>query len=135
MSDGDRNDQVPECLRQYLCKATIVPKDPQRAPQSVWETLHSGIRGSKLVLIPSVGQVIDIEAAERFNTEVKTFSRAQSQDAPRGCGKDVEPALGAPRSLPCSLQAEAEPGADSCRRRRSLRKPGRRGRGYRLHRP
>lgn len=43
--------------------------------------LHSGIGGSKLELIPGVGHVIDIEAAERFNIEVKAFLRAHSQDA------------------------------------------------------
>ena len=47
-----------------------------RAPQDVWEPVHSGIRGSKLVLIPDVGHMIDIEAAERFNTEVRAFLRA-----------------------------------------------------------
>jgi pimeloyl-ACP methyl ester carboxylesterase len=52
-----------------------------RAPRSVWEALHSGIHGSKLVLIPGVGHVIDIEAAERFNTEVRAFLRARNQDA------------------------------------------------------
>jgi pimeloyl-ACP methyl ester carboxylesterase len=50
-----------------------------RAPRHVWEGLHS-IKGSKLVLIPRVGHVIDIEAAERFNSEVKAFLR-QGQDA------------------------------------------------------
>jgi pimeloyl-ACP methyl ester carboxylesterase len=47
-----------------------------RAPKQVWEPLHSGIRRSKLVLIPEVGHMIDIEAAERFNTEVRAFLRA-----------------------------------------------------------
>lgn len=53
-----------------------------RAPRSVWEALHSAIHGSKLALIPGVGHVIDIEAGERFNLEVRTFLRAQSH--PRG---------------------------------------------------
>jgi pimeloyl-ACP methyl ester carboxylesterase len=48
-----------------------------RAPRHIWEALHLGISGSKLVLIPGVGHVIDIEAAERFNAEVKAFLRAQ----------------------------------------------------------
>jgi pimeloyl-ACP methyl ester carboxylesterase len=52
-----------------------------RAPRHIWEALHSGISGSKLVLIPGVGHVIDIEAAERFNSEVKAFLRAHGQDA------------------------------------------------------
>lgn len=47
-----------------------------RAPKHVWEPLHSGIRRSKLVLIPEVGHMIDIEAAERFDTEVRAFLRA-----------------------------------------------------------
>jgi pimeloyl-ACP methyl ester carboxylesterase len=47
-----------------------------RAPKDVWEPVHSGIRRSKLVLIPDVGHMIDIEAAERFNTEVRAFLRA-----------------------------------------------------------
>ncbi len=47
-----------------------------RAPRDVWEPLHSGIRSSKLVLLPGVGHMIDIEAAERFNTEVRAFLRA-----------------------------------------------------------
>jgi pimeloyl-ACP methyl ester carboxylesterase len=53
-------------------------EDDVRAPRPVWEVLHSGIRGSKLVLIPGVGHVIDIEAAARFNGEVRAFLRAQS---------------------------------------------------------
>lgn len=47
-----------------------------RAPKAVWEALHSGIPRSKLVLIPEVGHMIDIEAAERFDTEVRAFLRA-----------------------------------------------------------
>lgn len=52
-------------------------EDDVRAPRPVWEALHAGIRGSKLVVIPGVGHVIDIEAAERFNAEVRAFLRAQ----------------------------------------------------------
>jgi pimeloyl-ACP methyl ester carboxylesterase len=47
-----------------------------RAPKHVWEPLHSEIRRSKVVLIPEVGHMIDIEAAERFDTEVRAFLRA-----------------------------------------------------------
>ncbi|HEY3210324.1 MAG TPA: alpha/beta hydrolase [Actinomycetota bacterium] len=47
-----------------------------RAPRRVWEPLHSGIPGSKLVLVPEVGHMIDIEAAERFNAEVRSFLRS-----------------------------------------------------------
>lgn len=46
-----------------------------RAPQHVWEALHSGIPYSKLVLIPGVGHMIDVEAAESFDAEVRAFLR------------------------------------------------------------
>lgn len=50
-----------------------------RAPRHVWEPLHARIPGSKLVLIPDVGHMVDIEAAERFNAEVRALLRpAQS---------------------------------------------------------
>ena len=51
-----------------------------RAPEEVWKPLHSGIRQSTLVLIPEVGHMIDIEAPDRFNTEVRTFLRAVHHD-------------------------------------------------------
>ena len=47
-----------------------------RAPRPVWEALHSAIPGSKLVVLPDVGHLINIEAADRFNTEVRVFLRA-----------------------------------------------------------
>lgn len=47
-----------------------------RAPGEVWKPLHSEIHRSKLVLLPDVGHMIDIEAADRFNTEVRTFLQA-----------------------------------------------------------
>jgi pimeloyl-ACP methyl ester carboxylesterase len=50
-----------------------------RAPQRVWEPVHSGIRGSKLVLVPEVGHMIDIEATHRFNAEVRGFLRSVSR--------------------------------------------------------
>jgi pimeloyl-ACP methyl ester carboxylesterase len=46
-----------------------------RTGHSVYGPLHSNIRGSKIALIPGVGHMIDIEAAERFNAEVRVFLR------------------------------------------------------------
>jgi pimeloyl-ACP methyl ester carboxylesterase len=47
-----------------------------RTGPNVWEPLHAGIRGSRLVRIPGGGwHVIDIEAPERFNAEVLAFLR------------------------------------------------------------
>jgi pimeloyl-ACP methyl ester carboxylesterase len=47
-----------------------------RAPRYVWEPLHSSIPGSQVVLFPGVSHMINMEAAERFNTEVRAFLRA-----------------------------------------------------------
>jgi pimeloyl-ACP methyl ester carboxylesterase len=46
----------------------------QRSPLSpVGEALHAGIPGSKLVVVPGVGHVVNLEAPERFNEEVRSF--------------------------------------------------------------
>jgi pimeloyl-ACP methyl ester carboxylesterase len=50
-----------------------------RAPEEVWRPLHAAIRRSRLVLLPRVGHMIDIEAGDRFNSEVRTFLRAVVQ--------------------------------------------------------
>jgi pimeloyl-ACP methyl ester carboxylesterase len=76
-AESDLRDVLP---RIEVPTLLLCGEEDVRAPRSVWASLHSGILGSKLVLIPGVGHVIDIEAAERFNTEVKAFLRAQSRD-------------------------------------------------------
>ena len=45
----------------------------QRSPLAVAEDLHARIPGSTLVVIPGVGHQSNIEAAERFNAEVRSF--------------------------------------------------------------
>lgn len=47
-----------------------------RAPLNVAQDLHSKIPTSKLVIMPGVGHYSHIEAAERFNTEVRNFLRS-----------------------------------------------------------
>jgi pimeloyl-ACP methyl ester carboxylesterase len=79
-AEADLSDVLPRVVVPTLL---LCGEDDVRAPRSVWETLHSGIRGSKLVLIPRVGHVIDIEAAERFNTEVKVFLASAEPRRPR----------------------------------------------------
>ena len=47
-----------------------------RSPVSVGEDLHAHIPGSRLVVMPGVGHVSNIEAPERFNAEVRAFLRS-----------------------------------------------------------
>lgn len=44
-----------------------------RAPLDVAEELHEAIPTSALVVLPGIGHLINIEAAERFNAEVRAF--------------------------------------------------------------
>lgn len=46
-----------------------------RAPSNVAHDLHARIPGSKLVFIPGAGHVCNIDAPERFNSEVRAFLR------------------------------------------------------------
>jgi pimeloyl-ACP methyl ester carboxylesterase len=46
-----------------------------RAPWPVAEGLCTAIPGSTLVVLPGVGHVCNIEAPDRFNTELRTFLR------------------------------------------------------------
>jgi pimeloyl-ACP methyl ester carboxylesterase len=46
----------------------------QRSPLSpVGEALHAGIPASTLVVFPGVGHVVNLEAPDRFNEEVRSF--------------------------------------------------------------
>jgi pimeloyl-ACP methyl ester carboxylesterase len=47
-----------------------------RAPLNVAEHLHAAIPRSRLVVLSGVGHLINIEAAERFNAEVRSFLRS-----------------------------------------------------------
>lgn len=47
-----------------------------RSPLNVAEDLHTKIPASRLVVIPGAGHLSDMEAADRFNAEVRTFLRA-----------------------------------------------------------
>jgi pimeloyl-ACP methyl ester carboxylesterase len=47
-----------------------------RSPLNVAEEMHARIPGSRLVVIPAVGHMADMEAADRFNLEVRTFLKS-----------------------------------------------------------
>ena len=72
-----------------------------RAPLQVAEALHVAIRGSRLVVLPGVGHVSNIEDAEQFNTEVRKLL-----PRPRDHQNDSKEALRALRATPYSLAVE-----------------------------
>ena len=45
-----------------------------RAPRAVAEDLHASIRGSRLILLPGVGHVCNVEAPDAFNAAVRDFA-------------------------------------------------------------
>jgi pimeloyl-ACP methyl ester carboxylesterase len=47
-----------------------------RATRDVWEPLHSNIPAAKLVVVPGAGHMINIEAADHFNAELRAFLHA-----------------------------------------------------------
>jgi pimeloyl-ACP methyl ester carboxylesterase len=47
-----------------------------RAPLAVAENLHALISTSRLVVMPGVGHISSVEAADRFNAEVRAFLRS-----------------------------------------------------------
>jgi pimeloyl-ACP methyl ester carboxylesterase len=47
-----------------------------RAPLAVAEHLHAAIAGSTLVVLPGIGHVCNLEAAETFNETVRTYLHA-----------------------------------------------------------
>ncbi len=50
---------------------------PDALPAKSGSQMHPRIPRSRLVVIPGVGHMIDMEAAERFNAEVSAFLRAR----------------------------------------------------------
>jgi pimeloyl-ACP methyl ester carboxylesterase len=50
-----------------------------RSPVSVGRALHAQIPASRLVVIPGVAHVSNVEAPERFNAEVRSFLRSATE--------------------------------------------------------
>lgn len=46
-----------------------------RSPREVWEPIHAGIPHSRLVVIPGTGHMVDMQASERCNAEIRAFLR------------------------------------------------------------
>lgn len=53
-----------------------------RAPLEVADQLHAAIRHSRLVVLPGVGHLCNLEAPARFNSEVRSFLRAAQDPSP-----------------------------------------------------
>jgi pimeloyl-ACP methyl ester carboxylesterase len=50
-----------------------------RSPVAIGEALHAEIQGSKLTVLKGVGHLSNVEAADRFNREVRGFLRSNSR--------------------------------------------------------
>lgn len=73
-ADADLRDVLPTIRVPTLL---IYGDADQRSPASpVGDALHTGIPGSKLVVLPGPGHVVNLEAPERFNDEVRDFLRS-----------------------------------------------------------
>jgi pimeloyl-ACP methyl ester carboxylesterase len=73
LAEADLRDALP-----HIDVPTLLLYGDQdvRAPLVVGEDLHAAIPGSTLVVMPGVGHMINVEAAERFDAEVRAFLRS-----------------------------------------------------------
>ena len=71
-ADADLRDVLPEIDVPTLL---LYGNADVRSPVSVGEDLHARIPGSKFVVIAGPGHVLNVEAPERFNEEVRSFLR------------------------------------------------------------
>lgn len=55
-----------------------------RAPRQVWEPIHRQIAHSRLVVVPGGGHMVDMQAAERCNAEMRAFVREVEASEPLG---------------------------------------------------
>jgi pimeloyl-ACP methyl ester carboxylesterase len=46
-----------------------------RAPRGIAEALHAAIPGSRLILVPTVGHDVNLEAPEEYDAAVRAFLR------------------------------------------------------------
>jgi pimeloyl-ACP methyl ester carboxylesterase len=70
MAEADLRDVLPEIEAPTL---VLCGEEDQRSPRAVAEEMHARIPGSTLVVIPEAGHQSNIEAADRFNAEVRHF--------------------------------------------------------------
>ena len=71
-ADADLRDVLPTVAVPTL---VLHGSADVRAPRPVADALHAAIPGSRLVVLPDVGHVINLEAPEAFDREVREFLR------------------------------------------------------------
>lgn len=54
-----------------------------RSPRAVWEPIHETIADSRLVVIPDVGHMVDMQAPDRCNAEIRAFLDTVERRRPR----------------------------------------------------
>lgn len=73
LAEADLRDILPGITVPTLL---LYGDEDVRSPLTVAEDLHTTIPASRLVVMPGVGHMSSVEAAERFNTEVRSFLRS-----------------------------------------------------------
>jgi pimeloyl-ACP methyl ester carboxylesterase len=69
-ADADLRDVLPAIDVPTLL---LYGSADQRSPVSIGEELHAQIPGSRFVVIPGPGHMLNLEAPDRFNEEVRSF--------------------------------------------------------------
>jgi pimeloyl-ACP methyl ester carboxylesterase len=63
-----------DVLRQVAVPTLVLHGEADvRAPRPVADALHAGIAGSRLVVLPGVGHVASVEAADVVTAEMRSF--------------------------------------------------------------
>jgi pimeloyl-ACP methyl ester carboxylesterase len=70
LADADLREVLP---RIDLPTLLVYGENDQRSPVAIGMELHAAIPGSKLVVIDGVGHVVNLEAPERFDDELRSF--------------------------------------------------------------
>ena len=48
-----------------------------RSPRQAYQAIHDAVPGAELVVIPHVGHMVDMQAPQRVNAEIRAFLRLQ----------------------------------------------------------
>jgi pimeloyl-ACP methyl ester carboxylesterase len=73
IADADLRDVLPSVEVPTLL---LYGEHDVRAPLDVAQAIHAGIPQSRLVVLRGAGHICSVEAAERFNAEVRAFLRS-----------------------------------------------------------